>query len=388
MDSKKYYKAEEIRLVHSGRDYFDVLEKIILKAQQVIHLQTYIFDEDETGKRIADALIKAAERNVQVNVVLDGYGSRSISKKFIKNLEDAGVHFRFFNLYYFQNIHIGRRLHHKIVVVDHVVALIGGINISNKYKGTTDKLPWLDYAILIKGDLCEVASKICQQISQRKFTRKKIRIAGKLTEPTSKFFLTQFRVNDWLRRKNQIAASYFREIKNSKHSITIVASYFLPGFRLKKALLDAADRGVRINIILSGISDIPVFRLATSYLYRTFLNHGITIYEWKRSVLHGKVAVIDNKWTTIGSFNLNHLSAFGSIELNVDILDTTFTRSCNEHFKEVIENGCEKIETKTYKNHSFFYLLKRAMAYYFTRTVIKILALFPNILSYYDKKFE
>ena len=233
-----------------------------------------------------------------------------------------------------------------------------------------------------------MVNKICQEINQREFRKKKTSIITKHTEPETDFILAQFRVNDWLRGKNQIAASYFREIRKAKHSITIIASYFLPGLRLKKALIDAAGRGVEINIILSGISDVPVFRVATSYLYRVFLNHSINIYEWKKSILHGKVAVIDNEWTTIGSFNLNHLSAFGSIELNVDVLDKTFAKSCSKHFMDVIENGCEKIEVKTNNNHSFFYRLKRAVAFYFTRTIIKILALFPRIFSFYNKKFE
>ncbi|OFY87649.1 MAG: hypothetical protein A3F72_13430 [Bacteroidetes bacterium RIFCSPLOWO2_12_FULL_35_15] len=388
MGSKKYIKADEIRLVHSGNDYFDVLEKIIGEAKEIIHFHTYIFDGDETGIRIADALINAAERNVQVNVLLDGYGSRKLSKKIVKRLLDSGINFRFFNLYFFQNIHIGRRLHHKIIVADQNIALIGGINIANKYKGTKEELPWLDYAILLKGKICEVVNKICQEINQREFRKKKTSIITKHTEPETDFILAQFRVNDWLRGKNQIAASYFREIRKAKHSITIIASYFLPGLRLKKALIDAAGRGVEINIILSGISDVPVFRVATSYLYRVFLNHSINIYEWKKSILHGKVAVIDNEWTTIGSFNLNHLSAFGSIELNVDVLDKTFAKSCSKHFMDVIENGCEKIEVKTNNNHSFFYRLKRAVAFYFTRTIIKILALFPRIFSFYNKKFE
>lgn len=388
-NSKNYRQADDARIVHSGNDFFDSLETIINTAKHTIHLQTYIFDEDETGNRISDALIAAASRGVQVFVVLDGYGSKTITKKFIKKLADAGIHFRFFSsLSFFQKIYIGRRLHHKIVVADKHTALIGGINISDKYRGTKNNLPWLDYALFIKGNYCEEANKICHQVNQQKFFRKRFKANFVFTESGSKNILVQLRENDRLRRKNQIAASYIREIRNAKQSITIVASYFLPGAKLKRALLMAARRGVKVNIILSGISDIPIFRLATSFLYGIFLHHKINIYEWKKSVLHGKAAVIDNRWTTVGSFNLNHLSAFGSIELNVDVLDELLAQSFNNHLNDIIKNGCEKIEMKTYRNHSSAYNIKRAIAYFLTRTAIKILALFPKIFSLSAKKYD
>lgn len=383
-DKKEVYSADDVRLIHSGTNYFDTLEMIINNAEHTLHFQTYIFDADETGLRIARALQAAAQRGVEVYVVLDGFGSANLSKKFISDLTDTGVKFRYFSsLFSFQNIYIGRRLHHKVIVVDSKTALIGGINISDKYRGTLTELPWLDYAILVKGNACEQVDKICERIYRKQFGLRILFKKPVQQSYTEGNILISFRQNDRLRKKNQICSGYIRAIIDSKESVIIVGSYFLPGRRLRKALETAAKNDVKIKIILSGISDIPMFRLATSYLYGYLHKHNIEIYEWEKSVLHGKVAVVDSRWTTIGSFNMNHLSAHGSIELNVEVLNNNFAKGTEEHLFEIIRNGCTKIEGATI--FSFKTKILGAFAYFLVRTGIKFLALFPNMKYLYTR---
>ncbi|MDZ4756980.1 MAG: phospholipase D-like domain-containing protein [Bacteroidota bacterium] len=383
-NNRDFIPAEEIRLVHSGADYFDTLEEIINNAERTLHFQTYIFDDDDTGKRVARLLKTAAQKGVKVFVVLDGFGSKNLSKKFIANLTDSGVNFRYFSPFFsFQNIYIGRRLHHKVIVADSKIALVGGINIADKYRGSVSKIPWLDFAILVKGNVCEKVNKICDIICRKQFglrTRSKKELQEITTRGNT---LISFRQNDWLRKKNQISSGYIRNIRNSKESIVIIASYFLPGRRLSKALETAAKNNVKIKIILSGISDIPLFHLATSYLYSYLHKHHIEIYEWNKSVLHGKIAVIDGLWTTIGSYNLNHLSALGSIELNVEVLNANFANDTENHLYEIIENGCTKIEMATVFNIRTKIL--GAFAYFLVRIVVKFLALFPNMKYLYTR---
>lgn len=379
---KNFYPVNEIRLVHSGPDYFDALEEIIHNAKHTLHFQTYIFDGDETGLRIADALQSAAQRGVLVFVVLDAFGSKNLPKQIIDDMIDSGVKFRFFSPFFsFQNIYIGRRLHHKIIVADAKIALVGGINIADKYKGTPLELPWLDYAVLVKGNACEHANKICEQICKKIFWVK-IKREEKQVLPDGNYYIG-FRQNDRLRRKNQICSGYERAIRNSKKSVIIVASYFLPGIKLKKALERATKNKSEITIILSGVSDIPLFRLATSYLYSYLHKHNIKIYEWKKSVLHGKLAVVDESWTTIGSFNLNHLSSHGSIETNVEVLGKQFASGVKKHLSEIILNGCVKIEKKSASNLKGRFL--GAVAYFFVRTTINFIALLPNIKYFYTR---
>ena len=383
-DKKEIYSADHVRLIHSGANYFDTLEELINNAQHTLHFQIYIFDADETGLRIANALKAAAQRGVLVFLVLDGFGSINIPKKFISDITNAGVNFRYFSPFFsMQNIYIGRRLHHKVIVADAKIALIGGINIANKYNEDSTKVPWLDYAVLIKGNVCRKAHEICEQICRKQF-RLKFKYENKLNEfSTDGNKLISFLQNDRLRKKNQICAGYIHSIQNSKKSVLLVASYFLPGRKLRKALETAAKNKVKITIILSGVSDIPLFRLATSYLYGYLLKHNIEIYEWHKSVLHGKIAVVDQSWTTIGSFNLNHLSSHASIELNVGVLNHHFAKDTEKHLYEIMRDGCNKIVNATQFN--FKTKVLGAFAYFIIRTGIKFLALFPNVKYLYTR---
>jgi cardiolipin synthase len=174
-------------------------------------------------------------------------------------------------------------------------------------------------------------------------------------------------------------------IKNAKTSIYITGSYFLPGTKLRTALINAARHGVEVHLILAGVSDVPVFQTATSWLYDLFFRNKIKIYEWEKSVLHGKGSVVDGSWATIGSFNLNHLSAYGSIELNIDVLDEAFSKTFQLDLKTVIETGCKQV-FPIHQDNRWTAKLKRWAAYQLTRLTIKLVAIFPYINPF--KKFE
>lgn len=385
--AEEYHKAAEVRLVHSGNDYFETLENLIHSAKHSLHLQTYIFDEDETGRSIANSLKAAASRGVKIHMMLDGYGSKSLSRKFSKDLRSSGIRLRYFAPFFSsQNIYFGRRLHHKVIVADKNIALIGGINIADKYHGSATETAWLDYAILIKGSICQEVDNICLHTYGRKliWKQKKAKKVPKQIQ-SDELISVRIRENDRLRRKNQISGSYLQAIQNAKKSIYITGSYFLPGTRLRKALIKAAKHGVEVHLIMAGVSDVPVFQSATRWLYDLLFRNGIKIYEWEKSVLHGKVAVVDGNWATIGSFNLNHLSAYGSIELNVDVLNEQFSKSFQLHLKSVIETGCKQV-FPIHQNNHWTAKLKRWAAYQLTRTTIKIVALFPYINPF--KKFS
>ena len=153
-----------INLVHSGGDFFTRMTNLITLAKHEIHLQTYIFDNDSSGNLIADALKVAASKGVQVYVLLDGYGT-SLSKTFVKDLISAGVHLRFFApMFSESSIYLGRRLHHKILVTDGKEAIIGGINIADKYHGDLHVEPWLDYAVQFEGLAAEPLQNLCRNI--------------------------------------------------------------------------------------------------------------------------------------------------------------------------------------------------------------------------------
>ncbi|MFY9309243.1 MAG: cardiolipin synthase ClsB [Bacteroidia bacterium] len=390
--SREYYPASRVRLVHSGKDYFDTLEDVIASAKHTIHLQTYIFEEDAIGKRIANALKAASLRGVSIALLLDGFGSKALSHKFVQELRNTGIDIRFFAPFFStQSIYLGRRMHHKIVVVDKSFALIGGINIADKYHGSETEEPWLDYAILLQGSVCGELELLCHNMYGIRNRLKRIRAQRFLKKQIAPIqddderILVKIKQNDRLKGKNQISRSYIRAIRNAHTSIYITGSYFLPGTKLRKALVAASKRGVEVNLILAGVSDVPMFQAATTWLYDFLFRHGIKIYEWKKSVLHGKIAVIDDNWSTVGSFNLNHLSAYGSIELNIDVPDEVFVRDFKEHLQSIIESDCEQAFPEK-QNRKWTARLGRWFAYQFTRTFIKIMVVFPYVNPF--KKFE
>lgn len=339
---------EKATLVHSGEDYFSRLERIILESKSEIHIQTYIFDYDSTGKRIIAALKIAASKNVKIYILIDGFGSLSFPTEIINQLSKIGIELRIFSPFFSANsLYIGRRLHHKIIVSDAKTALIGGINIAEKYHGTEKTPPWLDYAVEINDEnIAESLQKLCGDMyfKNRIIRRKKI-ISLFENNAVNSISVLQ---NDWLKRKNEIFKTYINKISTAEKEIVIVSSYFLPGKRLINALKKASQKGVKIKLILSGISDVPMSRLACCHLYSKLLRYNIELYEWKKSVLHGKIAVIDSNWTTIGSFNLNNLSSFASIEMNVAIDSEDFANNYLLHLNEIITQ-CNSITPETLK---------------------------------------
>jgi len=372
-----YRSGNDVQLLFSGAHYFELMENIIATAQQSIHLQVYIFEEDETGKLIANALKKAAKRGVKVFVVVDTFGSGSLSASFIKEMISSGIYFRRFSPFVFsKRLQMRRRLHRKVIVADGNVALIGGINIADKYKGTENQIPWLDFAVKLKGAVCKDVFKICSRIWYKKLPQHILYDLKNFTTIDNEGgkISARIRQNDWIGKKYGISKSYKNAFRHAEKSITLVASYFLPGFQLRRMLRKASERGVHVNLILSEISDVPLTKYASCFLYDWLFRHKIHVYEYKQTVLHGKVAIVDNEWSTVGSYNLNHLSEYGSLELNVDILDKEFAHNFDEYLAQIMKNECKLIIPEEYvKNKTLIAQFRNWLAYQTLRLFMRLL---------------
>ncbi|PIB38634.1 phospholipase D-like domain-containing protein [Maribacter sp. 4G9] len=370
------HNEDYIELVHSGKDYFHRLEKIIEKAQKEIHLQTYIFENDSTGNRIAALLKKAAQRKVKVYVLLDAYGSATLPDSYVHDLVQHGISLRFFSpLFSWNNFYLGRHMHHKVVVADGKTALIGGINIADKYHGTQDSEPWLDYAVQL---VCPVAvdlQNLCKDYFFKQRSSKKVNPVLHLVNKARVGILQ----NDWLKSKTEVCDAYTNAILHAEKEIVIVGSYFLPGRRIAKALKKASEKGIKIIVVLAGVSDVPLVRRATEHLYSSFLNHHMRIYEWNKSVVHGKASVVDKKWSTVGSFNLNSLSCYGSIEMNVEIHSVEFAENLRADFEKVISE-CSEITKESLKQRAgIFNRLANWVSYQMVRTAMLLLTFLPHL---------
>jgi cardiolipin synthase len=376
-----YTSGNSIKLIRSGSSYFNTLSDLIEQANHSIHLQVYIFHEDETGKHIAQKLIEAAHRGVHVYLMPDGYASQGLSKKFIKSLTDAGVHFRYFQpLLKSEHFYFGRRLHHKVTVVDGYHSLVTGINISNHYNDTPDGPAWMDWAVYNQGEASYELYKVCLQLWSK--AELPIRKLPKelLKETIDADCMVRVRRNDWVKRYNQISRSYIDMLRTSSSQVMIMSSYFIPGWFIRQRLSKAAKRGVKIKLILAGVSDVRLAKSAECYIYRWFYRKNIEVYEYNTCVLHSKLAVQDGKWVTVGSYNVNNISAYASVELNFDIANLDFARSTQERLEEIIEHECTLITPEIYRIRYNF--IKRSLQFLSYITV----RLLINISTFYFKQ--
>jgi cardiolipin synthase len=372
-----YKSGHSIELLRSGEQYFAVCEKVIDEAKHYIHFQTYIVDDDETGRRIVNALCRAAGRGVRVYFLLDAHGGASFSKDLINQVENSGIFFRMFSPGLItKGFQLSLRLHHKVLLADGEVAIIGGMNVANRYHGSPDNKEWLDFAILLKGPECTHILFILKRLWNKAFISSNERSRETVHNPAR--FGENVRVkvlqNNWFRNKIEILKSYRSALKHAQHRMIIMHSYFLPGRNERKLLRIASRRGVDIKIVLSAESDAPGFKRATNFLYDFILRNNIKIYEYLPSNLHAKVATVDGMWSTIGSYNMNHLSDYGSVEMNADILDPIFASQFENILLEIIEKDCRQITFEEYVHRkTWFYQLTGWFFYQIIRLIMRIM---------------
>ncbi|HLX90926.1 MAG TPA: phospholipase D-like domain-containing protein [Puia sp.] len=364
-----YTANNRVELIRGGKVYFELLIGLIRKAADTIHLQTYIFEHDETGIMVANALIEAAKRRVNVYLLVDGYASQSLPKSFIRKLTEAGVNFRFFETFFrTRHFYLGRRLHHKVAVIDTRHALVGGLNVSNKYNEWGEHTAWLDFALYAEGEIALQLCVLCWK-GWKDFPS----IMG-LTPCEQKPILFNFpeeekaqirmRRNDWVRRKTDISKTYIEMFDNAESRIIIMSSYLLPGKLFRHHLRKAAQRGIRVTVITAGRSDVTIAKNAERFWYNWLLRNNIDVYEYSKNILHGKVAVCDGRWLTVGSFNVNNISTYASIELNLDVLDKKLAEEAENTLLGIIQTDCIRItRTSLHKTTNFLSQFVRWASY-------------------------
>ncbi|MEQ9593377.1 MAG: phospholipase D-like domain-containing protein [Cyclobacteriaceae bacterium] len=334
-------------LVEGGEQYFNQILHLIASAKETLYLQTYIYKEDATGQMVTNALINAAQRGVQVYLMVDGYASQGLSRSFLHKLRVGGIKFKYFEpLFRSRAFYLGRRLHHKLVVADASFALVGGINISDNYNELPGNPAWLDYALNVEGEVAIELLELCQKTWNgfqplKKLPPKKS-FPNFLIPPDSRKYV-RMRRNDWVRRKNEVSQSYLEIFNEANTEVVILCSYFLPGGIFRRAIRKARERGVTVFVIVAGISDVRVAKQAERFMYEWLLKQGVRIYEYNKVVLHGKLALCDRQWLTLGSFNLNDISTYASVELNLDVKDEEFTSEVRAYLEKDVISECTEI---------------------------------------------
>ena len=355
----EFVGGNRIELLRAGIEYFPALEAACDGAKFEIYLETYIFADDATGRRIAAALARAARRGVTVCMMIDGFGSRELGEDFLLALRQAGVR----ALRYRPQISPWtlrrerlRRLHRKIAVIDARIAFVGGINIIDDMHTPKQVPPRFDYAVRIEGPLlAAIHASVVSLWTLVMWTR--FRRLG-LTKPVHVHAgpggtrRAAFMVRDNLRHRKDIESAYLDAIAHARVEVVIANAYFFPGMSFRRALADAAARGVRVVLLLQGRVEYVLLHYATRALYGFFLDARVEIYEYHRSFLHAKVAVIDNRWSTIGSSNIDPMSLLLAREGNVVIDDADFARELKTSLDEAMTLGAVRVDPASWQRQS------------------------------------
>jgi cardiolipin synthase len=347
----EFLPGNRLTLLNSGRDYFPALLSAIDSARIEIYLESYIFADDPAGQAVAEALRQAARRGVQVNVTVDGFGARNFAADFLPSMQEAGVRAMFYRpeigAFHFRR-HRLRRLHRKLVVIDARIAFVGGINVVADDNAPDGMAPRYDYCVRVEGPVLgpihHATRRMWEIVSWANFKRRFridppappcCEVAGEQS--------AAFLIRDNIRHRNDILHAYLDAIRGAQERILIANAYFLPGVRFGRALFAAARRGVQITVLLQGKTDHPLLHSATQTLYVAALKAGIRVFEYEKSFMHAKVAVIDGEWATVGSSNIDPFSLLLAKEANLVVRDQAFAGELENSVINAMTDGAREI---------------------------------------------
>lgn len=377
----------QITLLQNGEAYFPAIEAALDRAVHEIYLESYIFENDNTGRRIAEALRRAAFRGVKTHVLIDGFGSKSLPKTMVDYLVTAGVMVLKFrpkiSPWTLRRQRL-RRLHRKIVVVDQEIAFVGGINIIDDMDMPGQTSPRYDYAVSVEGPLVKkihdssrrVWSRVAWTRLRPGWGRDNYRQAPS-TEPRGRM-RSAFLVRDNIRHRRDIEDAYLQAIEQAQFEIILANAYFLPGLNFRHALLDAAGRGVRVILLLQGRVEYRLLHYASHALYGSFLDAGMEIYEYHKSLMHAKVAVIDEHWATVGSSNLDPFSLLLALEANVVVDDENFAKKLKHSLEQAIKMGARRIFENSWRTQPIRVRLASWLSYGLVRFMIGMAGYAPG----------
>jgi cardiolipin synthase len=375
-----FQAGHAITLLETGDEYFPALEAAIDGAMREIHVECYIFEDDATGRRIAGALARACARGVVVRVMVDGFGSKDLSPEFARRLRDSGVQL----LVYRPQISPWtlrkqrlRRLHRKIVVIDARIAFVGGINVIDDRNTPRQKPPRFDYAVRIEGPMLGLICHTVRRLWTR-LARLSLRLRGSKSAVLRPVVAScgpvhaAFVQRDNFAHRRDIEQAYLAAIANAKHEIILANAYFFPGRRFRRAILEAAKRGVRVVLLLQGRIEYVLMHYASRALYGSFLDGGIEIFEYHRSFLHAKVAVVDGRWATVGSSNIDPFSLLLAREANLVALDRGFAGKLREDLRQALDLGARVVQKTRWQHQPLPQRLVMWVAYAAVRLLMGV----------------
>ncbi|MEC4719137.1 cardiolipin synthase ClsB [Noviherbaspirillum sp. CPCC 100848] len=386
MRPTEFLAHNHVALLHRGIEFFPALISAIDHARTEIYLETYIFTLDATGIRVRDALLAAAARGVTVNVITDWLGTGHRQSVALRNqLRAGGVHHRIFNSWFHRGV---ARTHRKICVVDREVAFLGGLNINDDFlsdDGFETPLPaprW-DFAVRIHGPLVETIHFDIQsqwlllggvnlRYRWERFRERQTKSATAVQHEAHEA-MAALVLRDNLRNRRTIQRTYLKALGNARHSAWLANPYFAPGRKLRDGLAAAARRGVKVTLLL-GVGQFRIQDAVAHSFYPKLLKSGVRVVEYRKTQLHGKVAVIDDEWATVGSSNWDGLSLFVNQEANVVVRQHDFARTLRGHIQDAVEESVT-IRPEDFANIPWHQRAWYGAAYFLYKSILRIITL-------------
>lgn len=384
---KRFVGGHRLKLLRNGAEYFPALIAAIDAADHEVFLETYIYADDAAGHAVSGALIRAAKRGVATHVLVDAWGSRDyLPSHMVDDLTAGGVRFAFYRpeiAPWNFRLHRLRRLHRKLCEVDGRIAFVGGINIIADDNTPGQVPPRVDFAVSVEGPalgaIVETMKRLWSIVEIVTLKQASYPLFGERKTPRRVGDQdAKFLIRDNLRNRRTIESAYLAAIRTAKQEIIIANAYFLPGIRFRHALMAAAARGVRVVVILQGRVEYLLLHFATRALYGSFLQAGIEIHEHHYSFMHAKVAVIDGRWATVGSSNIDPFSLLLSREANLFARDTRFAVELMQGICDMQARGSRQVAPSDWAERGRVYKALVWLAYGLVRMLTGLVGYGPQ----------
>ncbi len=349
---ERFTTGNTIKLLRNGAEFFPALIEAIDSAQLEVWLETYIFADDASGRSIAAAMVRAAQRGVEVRVLVDGWGAQLyLTSSLAAMLAAGGVRLMKYRPevapWQFRS-HRLRRLHRKICHVDGRVAFVGGINLIDDMNTPRHKPPRVDFAVRVEGPMLAPIVLTMQRlwvlVELTQLDRSDLPLFPvPITTQIAGTQIAKFAIRDNLGHRKDIEHAYLAAIRTAKREIIIATAYFFPGIHFRRALTAAAQRGVQVTLLLQARVEYRLLHYASRALYGQLLAAGVSIEEYHRSFLHAKVAVVDDQWATVGSSNIDPYSLLMAREANVFVRDPNFAGQLRQELMQMVGEGARRM---------------------------------------------
>lgn len=341
-DLEDYAPGNTLTLYNRGAELFPAMAAAIEDAKLTVHLETYIFGDDKTGRTFVELMIRAAARGVRVRFIYDSVGSLGLDPTLLTRLRNAGVQILEYHPVepWKARWAWNRRDHRKILVCDGKIAFTGGMNLCDEHapveQGGAD---WPDAHVRVEGPAAYDLERLFRGVWFKETGRwfdsfghpeyapgaSKIKVVG------NHEFLNRFAIRE----------AYVNALRAAKSEVAIANAYFIPGWRIRRSLAQAAARGVSVRVLVPGVSDSRAVSYAMRSHYDSLLSRGVRIFEWKGPMMHAKAVVVDRQWSSVGTYNLDHRSLRHNLEVNVNALDAELAGRLARRFEEGLAGARE-----------------------------------------------